>query len=129
MASDAYGLPGPGDPPCDAATLAEAAALGPDTYPTRALYGSYLAWAFGRIVAGAPARVTVRVHAGRAVALDDGAAGTQTVTLEDGGRLEGLDAVVLAQGHLPVEPSPAQARLADFAAGHGLVYVPPANPA
>ncbi|WP_232544290.1 FAD/NAD(P)-binding protein [Streptomyces buecherae] len=128
-ASDAYGLPGPGDPPCDAATLAEAAALGPDTYPTRALYGSYLAWAFGRIVAGAPARVTVRVHAGRAVALDEGAAGTQTVTLEDGGRLEGLDAVVLAQGHLPVEPSPAQARLADFAAGHGLVYVPPANPA
>ncbi|WEV25378.1 FAD/NAD(P)-binding protein [Streptomyces sp. 71268] len=124
----AYGLPDPGDP-IDAATLAEAAALGPDTYPTRALYGSYLIWAFGRVVAGAPARVSVRVHAGRAVALDDGVAGTQTVTLEDGTRLEGLDAVVLAQGHLPVEPSPAQAELAGFADRHGLVYVPPANPA
>ncbi|MFE6777586.1 FAD/NAD(P)-binding protein [Streptomyces sp. NPDC057702] len=124
-----------GDPAYDAAVRAEAAALGPDAYPTRALYGDYLSWAFGRVVANAPARVRVRVHAARAVALDDtddgtgSGAGTQTVTLEGGQRLERLHAVVLAQGHVPVEASPTQSRLADFAARHDLVYVPPGNPA
>ncbi|MBB5936970.1 FAD/NAD(P)-binding protein [Streptomyces zagrosensis] len=113
----------------DAATLAEAAALGPDTYPTRALYGSYLSWAFQRIVAGAPAKVTLRVHAARAVALDDDTVGTQTVALSNGARLTNLSAVVLAQGHVPVEPSPQENDLTDFAARHGLVYVPPSNPA
>ncbi|MFT2020129.1 FAD/NAD(P)-binding protein [Streptomyces sp. 796.1] len=113
----------------DAATLAEAAALGPDTYPSRALYGSYLGWAFARIVAGAPAHLAVRVHRARAVALDDAADGSQCVTLADGSRLTDLHAVVLAQGHLPVRPAPHEAELAAFAARHGLVYVPPANPA
>ncbi|MER0245279.1 FAD/NAD(P)-binding protein [Streptomyces sp. HSW2009] len=113
----------------DAATLAEAAALGPDTYPSRALYGSYLGWAFARIVAGAPAQLTVRVHRARAVALDDAADGSQRVTLADGSRLTDLHAVVLAQGHLPVRPAPHEVELAAFAARHDLVYVPPANPA
>lgn len=117
------------DLPHDAVVLAEAAALGPDSYPTRALYGSYLSWAFGRIVAGAPAHLRVRVHTARAVALDDGPAGSQRVTLADGTQLTDLHAVVLAQGHVPVEPSPREVELADFAARHGLLYLPPANPA
>ncbi|MEV0257276.1 FAD/NAD(P)-binding protein [Streptomyces sp. NPDC050732] len=119
--------------------LAEARALGPDTYPTRALYGRYLTWAFQQVVANAPAHVAIRVHRVRAVALEEeegeeaGAAGpgggAQVVVLEDGRRLRGLSAVVLAQGHLPVRAGEHERRLAEFAARHGLVYVPPANPA
>ncbi|WP_237403550.1 FAD/NAD(P)-binding protein, partial [Streptomyces xanthophaeus] len=40
--------------------LAEVGRLGPDTYPTRALYGSYLTWVFQRVVANAAAHVSVR---------------------------------------------------------------------
>lgn len=119
----------------DDETLAEARDLGPDSYPTRALYGQYLAWVFQQVTANAAAHVTVRVHAQRAVALDDdadgplGAAAAQTVLLEDGTRLTGLSAVVLAQGHLPVLPGPAERELAAFASRHGLTYLAPANPA
>ncbi|WEP01132.1 FAD/NAD(P)-binding protein (plasmid) [Streptomyces sp. FXJ1.172] len=118
----------------DDEVIAEARALGPDVYPTRALYGSYLTWAFERVVANAAAHVTVRTHAVRAVALEDAddtaaGAGAQTVTLEDGTRLTGLSAVVLAQGHVPARPSDTERRLAAFAARHGLTYIAPANPA
>ncbi|MFI7027191.1 FAD/NAD(P)-binding protein [Microbispora rosea] len=110
--------------------LAEARRLGPDTYPTRAFYGRYLRWVFERVVARAPRQVEVRVHAGRATALDDvPGTGAQRVVLEDGTVLGSLDAVVLAQGHLPVEPTDAEREAAAYAAAHGLVHVPPANPA
>ncbi|MFC8916048.1 FAD/NAD(P)-binding protein [Streptomyces sp. NPDC057116] len=106
--------------------------LGPDDYPTRACYGAYLEWAFTRTVAGAPPEVTVRVHRARAVRLahPEGLAGTgpHTLTLDDGTVLAGLDAVVLAQGHLPAG-DPSSERLAGYAARHGLRHFPPANPA
>jgi len=112
--------------------LAEAARLGPDTYPTRALYGRYLTWAFRRIVGTAPSRVDIRVHQTTALSLDDaghGSDGPQTVTLADGTVLDGLDVVVLAQGHVPVEPTAAERDLARFASANGLAYWPPGNPA
>ncbi|ETK35477.1 FAD/NAD(P)-binding protein [Microbispora sp. ATCC PTA-5024] len=114
----------------DERMVAEAGALGPDTYPSRAFYGRYLQWVFERIVAGAPGQVAIQVHGTRAVALDD-VPGTalQRVRLEDGTMLGALDAVVMAQGHLPVEPSAAEREMSAFAGAHGLVYVPPANPA
>ncbi|MFG3104754.1 FAD/NAD(P)-binding protein [Streptomyces sp. NPDC048182] len=110
---------------------AEARDLGPDTYPTRALYGSYLTWAFRRVVRHAPAHLTVRTHPLRAAAVQDGTApgGAQTLVLEDGTRLTGLAAVVLAQGHVPAQLSAQESELADFAAREALVYLPPANPA
>ncbi|MFD6432039.1 FAD/NAD(P)-binding protein [Streptomyces venezuelae] len=147
--------PGPATP-CGADVLGQARALGPDSYPTRALYGRYLAWAFAQVVADAPAHVDIRVHRVRAVSLTDedtartgragtqtgragtqagragtqaGRAGAQTVVLEDGTRLSGLSAVVLAQGHLPVRPGEHEAALADFADRHDLLYIAPANPA
>ncbi|MFJ6723850.1 FAD/NAD(P)-binding protein [Streptomyces sp. NPDC091281] len=104
-------------------------ALGPDDYPTRALYGRYLEWVFARTVRDAPAAVLVRVHAARAVALDDGADGRQALTLDDGLVLPGLAAVVLAQGHLPAAPDAEESRHAAHARRHGLRHVPPANPA
>ena len=119
---------------------AEARDLGPDAYPTRAFYGHYLHWVFGRLVAGAPAHMEIRVHARRAVSLDDesdghaapadGADPPQLLVLDDGTRLGGLASVVLAQGHVPVQLTGGEAAFASFAAERdGLTYIPPANPA
>ncbi|AGP58179.1 FAD/NAD(P)-binding protein [Streptomyces rapamycinicus] len=103
--------------------------LGPDDYPSRALYGRYLEWVFGEVVRGAPDTVTVRTHRARAVRLEERADGEQVLTLDDGSRLEGLRAVVLAQGHLPAATDAAERRYAAHAERHGLRYYPPANPA
>ncbi|WSP44185.1 FAD/NAD(P)-binding protein (plasmid) [Streptomyces sp. NBC_01244] len=125
--------PGAGAP-YDDETLAEARDLGPDTYPTRALYGQYLHWVFGRVTASAAAHTTIRVHPSRAVALEDaepgaGPGGAQTVLLEDGTRLTGLGAVVLAQGHVQVRPTDREREFTAYAARHGLTYIAPSNPA
>ncbi|MFG2577749.1 FAD/NAD(P)-binding protein [Streptomyces malaysiensis] len=103
--------------------------LGPDDYPSRALYGRYLEWVFGEVVRGAPDTVTVRTHRARAVRLEERADGEQVLTLDDGSRLTGLRAVVLAQGHLPAAADPTERRYAAHAERHGLRYYPPANPA
>ncbi|MEV6954743.1 FAD/NAD(P)-binding protein [Streptomyces sp. NPDC051183] len=110
--------------------MAEARALGPDSYPTRAFYGHYLEWVFRRVVKTAPDRVRTVVHGSGAVALDDDpGTGTQSVRLADGTRLDGLHAVVLAQGHVPVRDSRTQRERAAFARRNGLHYVTPVNPA
>lgn len=103
--------------------------LGPDDYPTRAQYGRYLEWVFGRVVRGAPSEVRVEVHTARATRLDDARDGRQTLTLSTGRTLSGLAAVVLAQGHLPVLADPADRHLTAYAERHGLRRVLPANPA
>ncbi|MFD5536692.1 FAD/NAD(P)-binding protein [Streptomyces sp. NPDC127079] len=107
----------------------EMASLTPDSYATRAFYGRYLKWVFRHVVTTAPANVRVKVHRTRAVWLGDEQHDSQSVKLENGTLLSRLDAVVLAQGHLPVEPTAAEREMAAFAAEHGLTYIPPANPA
>ncbi|WP_326583617.1 FAD/NAD(P)-binding protein [Streptomyces sp. NBC_00481] len=108
----------------------EARRLGPDTYPTRAFHGHYLEWVFRHLLRTAPAHLTVHTHRTTAVALDDDVpGGPQTVTLANGDRLAGLDAVVLALGHGDLTPSPEERALRSFADRHGLTYVAPANPA
>ncbi|WCD89803.1 hypothetical protein KPP03845_106227 [Streptomyces xanthophaeus] len=113
----------------DDQVLAEARDLTPDSYPTRAFYGHYLEWVFRHVVRTAPERLTVTVHPLRAVRLHDQEDGRQCVTLANGTRIRGLDAVVMAQGHLPVTPDAGELRLAEFARTHGLRHVRPANPA
>ncbi|MFG2210895.1 FAD/NAD(P)-binding protein [Streptomyces sp. NPDC048638] len=103
--------------------------VGPDDYPGRALYGRYLEWFHREVVRTAPDTVAVLVHRARAVRLTEAPDGTQSLHLDDGHTLHGLGAVVLAQGHLPAAAGPEQQRFADYAAGHGLRYLPPANPA
>ncbi|BCK71540.1 hypothetical protein Srufu_054930 [Streptomyces libani subsp. rufus] len=107
----------------------EGCEVGPDDYPGRALYGRYLEWFFRRTVRTAPAEVRVVTHPARAVRLAEAPDGSQSLTLDNGRTLHGLGAVVLAQGHLPAVADAEQRRLADYAAGHGLHYLPPANPA
>ncbi|MGF1430845.1 FAD/NAD(P)-binding protein [Kitasatospora sp. LaBMicrA B282] len=116
----------------DQATLAEARDLTPNSYPTRAFYGRYLHHCFERVVALAPAHVTVRVHRSQALALADVlgvVGGPQGIRLADGTRLNRLDAVVLAQGHVPARPTPREERTASLARIHHLTYLTPANPA
>ncbi|MEW2167069.1 FAD/NAD(P)-binding protein [Streptomyces sp. NPDC007084] len=79
--------------------------LGPNSYPTRALYGHYLQWALRRTVETAPRRVTVTIHRDTAVELDE--CGAHQLLRLSGGELLLLDAVVLTQGHLPAAPSSA----------------------
>ncbi|MEU6126515.1 FAD/NAD(P)-binding protein [Streptomyces sp. NPDC047123] len=115
-----------------APVLDQARALGPDTYPTRAFYGHYLRWAFEHIVEGAPPAVTVTTHRALARALDEEPTAQgprQSVTLADGTRLTGLDAVILCQGHLPARPDATEHAFATRARRAGLHHIAPANPA
>lgn len=110
----------------------EVTRLGPDTYPTRALYGRYLIYCFQRIVARAPQHMTVHVHRSQAVAMSDvhGVSnGHQGVRLENGTRLNELDAIVMAQGHVGARLTPRQERTAALARIHFLTYITPSNPA
>ncbi|ARZ67378.1 hypothetical protein SMD11_1717 [Streptomyces albireticuli] len=116
----------------DEETLAEARRLGPDTYPTRAFYGRYLHDSFRRVVARAPAHMTVEVHRSLVVAMADVEGvpgGPQGVRLEDGTRLNRLDAIVMALGHVPAHLSPREARTASLSRIHHLDYITPVNPA
>ncbi len=116
----------------DDQTLAEARDLGPNTYPTRAFYGCYLHDSFQRVVAGVPGSVTVLVHRSRAVAMADThgvPGGPQGIRLEDGTRLNRLDAIVMAQGHVPARLTAREAKTASLARIHHLDYLTPANPA
>ncbi|MDQ0737062.1 FAD/NAD(P)-binding protein [Arthrobacter agilis] len=131
-------VPGLGDD-----DLAECARLASRDFPSRALYGRYLAWIFAEVVRQAPDGVTVVHHRKEAVGLrrlEDAAeddlqdddepwsAGGWRILLDDGSRLH-ADDVVLALGHLAATLTPEQERLQDVAARHGLQYWPPAVPA
>jgi hypothetical protein len=108
---------------------AECRDMGPDTYPTRALYGHYLRWVLRHLLRTASDNLTIIQHTRTATSLVDAADGTQVVELDDGTVLDGLDSVVLTQGHLPTMLSEAETALAEHAAHHHLNYVRPGNPA
>ncbi|ONF61884.1 FAD/NAD(P)-binding protein [Amycolatopsis keratiniphila] len=107
----------------------EAALLGPDSYPSRAFYGSYLHWTLRRIIRTAPASVRIVLCAEKAVDLRDDGDGSQRVWLSGGTVLDGQDAVVLTQGHLDTLPTREETAMARFAKKHGLRYLAPGNPA
>ena len=107
----------------------EASRLGPDSYPSRAYYGYYLNWVLRHLIRTAPADISVVLHEQKAIDLVDRADGLQRITLADGSALDRLDAVILAQGHVSNHLVGREAAFADYADRHGLVYIPPANPA
>ena len=108
---------------------AECRELGPDTYPTRALYGHYLRWVLRHLLRTAPDNFTVTLHPQTATSLTDADDSTQVVELDDGTVLDDLNSVVLSQGHLPTMLTDAETALAEHAAVNGLDYVRPGNPA
>lgn len=115
----------------DARLVSEASTLRPDSRPSRALYERYIAGCFQRIAARAPRNVFLHMHRSGAVAMADihGLAdGRQGVRLENGIRLNDLDAVVLAEERAGVRPTALQERTAALARIHYLTYVTPGDP-
>ncbi|MGT2463236.1 FAD/NAD(P)-binding protein [Sinomonas atrocyanea] len=96
-------------------------------FPPRALYGRYLAQTWDAVLAAAPPGTTVR-HVSAEVARVGRTPHGFAVTCANG-RAQEADAVVLALGHVPAQPSAEQSALADAAAHLGLHYLPPAAPA
>jgi uncharacterized NAD(P)/FAD-binding protein YdhS len=111
------------------AVRAEAETLGPDDYPSRSFYGSYLRWTLQRIIRTAPKSVRFQSHRATGVDVRDTHDGRQEVVLDNGESIGDLLAVVLALGHLPHELGDSEAALHRFAHDHGLRYVEPTNPA
>ncbi|MFC5959543.1 FAD/NAD(P)-binding protein [Streptomyces pratens] len=116
-------------PPSSGPSLLEwsrrhAPGLAPHAYPSRALMGRYLSWAYRTITADAPPGVRVTHHPDRAVALTREPDGRLRIALAGGGRVV-ADAVVLATGHTDVLPGAEEAALRSHAAAYGLTYVPP----
>ncbi|RLK47910.1 FAD/NAD(P)-binding protein [Microbacterium telephonicum] len=105
-AAEAAALPAP--------VAAEAARTRDDSSPSRLLYGHYLRWAFARIVAAAPASVTVTVVPARVDALAREGRGWR---LTANGTRYAADAVVLAVGWLERDDVAVHPRI-----------VPPGNP-
>ncbi|MCV7217567.1 FAD/NAD(P)-binding protein [Mycobacterium crocinum] len=118
-----------GSPTVPEEVRAEALTLGPDDYPSRPFYGSYLQWARDRIIWTAPSSVSFVSHKAIAVDVRDTADGLQEIELGNGDTIGGLHSVVLALGHMPHHLGEAETRLSEFAHRHDLRYVAPNNPA
>ncbi len=106
---------------------AEALSLRPDSYPTRRLYGHYLRWAYTTVVDGLPPWMSVSHHAEQAVRLGGQGNMPRSVRFLSGGRLDDLDAVVLALGHSSGRSK--QWSPSTSAAGDRSIHLPPGNPA
>lgn len=100
-------------------SLAEWGDVDPASFPSRQVQSTYLDWFFDHAVSSLPANVSVQVHATRAVKVVG-----NRVRLANGTSLT-ADVLVPALGHMDAELEPEHRKLADHAAAHGLVYVPP----
>jgi len=99
----------------------EAQAIQPWSYPSRALHGHYLRWAFQRTVSQAPPNVHLQEFRAKAVGVRPVGICEYAVELEGGERLE-TDSVVLAVGHYDSVPSAESKALAAAADRCGLKY-------
>lgn len=106
-------------------TVAEWAGIDGRAFPTRRQQGAYLRWVYERARAALPASVTVHEHRTAALRIGGSREGRQRVWLEGTAAPLLADLVVLTVGHLDAEPDQEQRALADFAARHGLVHLPP----
>ena len=118
-----------GSPAVPEDVRAEAAALGPDDYPSRAFYGNYLQWARDRIIWEAPPAVSFTSHQATAVDVRDTPDGLQEVVLATGEIIGDLQSVVLALGHMPHHLGETESALSGFADRNNLRYIAPNNPA
>ncbi|WP_411375536.1 FAD/NAD(P)-binding protein [Arthrobacter sp. MPF02] len=107
---------------------AELAVLGPNDFPSRALYGRYLRSTLEEVLAKAPDGVTIDFHETSAVSVRPAGDGLYDVGLATGGLLR-TGSVVLALGHIPSRLNSEQRELQAAAKQLGLLYLPPAVPA
>lgn len=107
----------------------EISTLSHSEFPSRALYGRYLSWAFEQLRQNLPTNVTLLVHETTALELTpDPDTADVVLNLANGQRIRASSAV-LALGHVEGLLSPAQQGLANQAMQAGLSYFPPAVPA
>lgn len=100
-------------------SLAEWAGIDPVSFPSRQVQSRYLSWFFEHAVTSLPPNISVTVHRATAVEVTG-----NRVRLDNGDTLD-ADVLVLALGHLDADLEPEHRKLAEHAAEHGLVYVPP----
>lgn len=118
---------------------AELAELRPESHPSRALYGEYLAWFFARAVAELPDRVRVIHHRARAIDVER-VGGVERITLDrevapaatpgtGSGRIITASTVIAATGWLPRAATPDEAALeAKLGARTDLTWVRQGSP-
>lgn len=132
------------DAELNAVEAAELAAMGPGSYPPRALYGRYLLHVYSRVIArlaAHPRVASIRHERAEVTALHRNEAdyllemrpftGDPSRGTAVPGKATELraDAVVLGLGHVPAHPNPKQAAAGEHAAEHQLHYQPPNVPA
>jgi uncharacterized NAD(P)/FAD-binding protein YdhS len=100
-------------------SLAQWGDVDPTSFPSRQVQSKYLSWFFDHVRESLPPNISVSVHEARALKVVG-----DWVWLDSGESLR-ADVLVLALGHLDAEPEPEHRALAEHAAEHGLVYVPP----
>ena len=107
------------------------ASLGPDDYPTRAIYGCYLVDALQHVIQHAPPNVSIRIFSDTVVSFEESPSPDRTwvIELKNGRPVPDLDSIVLALGHSDSELSGEPANLSREAKAHGFRFHPPANPA
>lgn len=98
----------------------------PNTYPARALFGAYSAWAFQQIKTHAKTHVHVEHRRISVSALNTTNTGFE-LTL-DNGKLFSADKVVLTPGQLPNEPTAEEINFATAAETNQLIYLPVGHP-
>lgn len=105
----------------------ELLALEENGYAPRRVYGMYLADAFRRVLSRAPEWMRIQPLRDEVVSIEEvrtnGTGAGYGVTLREGGARH-ADVVVMTTGHPKNMLRPHEQELADFAAAHGLRYVP-----
>jgi methylaspartate mutase epsilon subunit len=91
-------------------------------YAPRRVYGMYLSAAFRQVLERAPDWMIIRPMRDEVVRIVEGVEG-YSVTLRQGGNRH-AEVVVLTTGHPRNKLRPHEQELADFAAAHGVRYVP-----
>lgn len=109
----------------------QSSTLTENSYASRALYGYYLDWSLALVRERNPHVQAVDIRA-TAVDVRDEPDGTQTVVFSEADTtdaVEGLDAVILTQGHLPTADVVDAPVAVDVVTGNNALYYPPGNAA
>ncbi|MFF2571618.1 FAD/NAD(P)-binding protein [Streptomyces sp. NPDC058084] len=106
-------------------SLAEWAGIDGRSFPSRPQQGAYLRWAHTQARGALPPTVTVHEHPTTALRVTGPRDGRQRVWLDGHAVPLVADLVVLALGHLDAQPDARLRETGEFAARHGLVYLPP----